>query len=296
MNQLIIIFIILIISVAIVVSMLLYFSTRVRVFNPDKFEPLTLENIENINDKKTQRVVVFNSFSYKDDKLPSYANYSTDVNKLYCDKYGYDYIQINHPIDEMPPYWLRVKDTYELLMKTDYEAVVYLDLDAVFYDFNKPLEAILANEYDFYIGQDPPKPMFSFGEANNLLNSGCYIVKNTRWSKEFLRDWLYACVGDKGESAGVCKHDWKFNNGKWNCDGCAWAGVKYEQGSLASLYLANVKNAQKHICILEKSVLSNTDPSIPSFVLHLMGSDNSEREKIFKRVLNDHSHNQEHPQ
>lgn len=205
-------------------------------------------NIERVPFSKSPKVLVFNSFSYKDNILPPYADFSIKINRLYCSKYGYDYRLINHAIDELPPYWLRVKDAYSLLNETDYDVIMYLDLDAVFHDFSNSLSQLLENKYDFFVSKDPAN-LFS-EDINTIVNSGCFIVKNCSWSKNFLRQWLYACIDDKGDMTGVCKSDWKFNLHKWVCKGCKWAGIKYEQGMLGNLYISNIENAQEHVCIL----------------------------------------------
>lgn len=247
-------------------------------------------NVNNINyqkidmnvavDPRPQRILVFNSYAYHD-KIPEYAKYSIAINDKYTQRFGYTYKRFNHSVETMPPYWMRVKDAYDQLLTNRYDAIMYLDLDAVFYDMDKPIEHIMIGNYDFYIGEDP----WSFREElNNLLNTGCFIIRNTEWSKKFLRNWLNACSGDDGDLEGVCKYDWIFKNKNWSCPNCAWAGVKYEQGSLANLYLSNVDNSQKHICIFSKDVLSNNEVSKSSFVLHLMGSSDTERETSFSSI------------
>lgn len=277
-----IIFIIILTVIAYVI-----YSTRakLRAFDTYKLVISPLEKIEYRTQPphSQQKILVFNSFSYKNNILPEYAEYAIKINKRYCDKYGYDYNLISHDAQELPPYWLRVKDAYNLLHETSYDVIVYLDLDAVFHDFSKPLTGILANDYCFYIGKDPGD-LFATNEINNLVNSGCFIVKNNAWSKKFMRQWLYACVGDDDELTGVCKYDWEYKNKKWKCEDCVWAGLKYEQGMLANLYISNVQNAQKYVCILDESVLSNQDHLRKSTVLHLMGSSDKKRLDIFKQL------------
>ena len=283
-----IIFITMVITLILVLLLVWCFvHYRIAEVNPTKIETYSLNEIMNAKhgqDHSFKKVLVFNSFSYKDNKIPEYAKYSTIINKLYCDRYGYIYKQINHPVDEMPPYWLRVKDAYEILNQGIYDIVVYLDLDAIFYDFERPLADIIDNDYNFYIGSDPKLP-FSYGMLNNIVNTGCFIIKNNKWSRDFVQNWLYACMDENGVLSGVCKHDWNISRNKWKCEGCNWAGIKYEQGMLGNLYISNVQNAQKHVCIFDQEVLSNTNPSKKSFVLHMMDTNDSDREHVFKTAL-----------
>lgn len=260
---------------------------------------------QNMRSSNKENILVFHSCCYKDNKLPNYAEYSTRINKLYSDKYNYDFKVIFHDVNEMPPYWLRVKDVLTLLNTTNYAYVVYLDLDAIFNDFEHSVGQLLdvTGDYDMYISQDVKVTNIFFpfnielaltnNLLNNLLNTGCFIVKNSEWSKNFIDTWLNTCFSDGKQTDGVCKNSWKFNasKSKWECEGCKWAGVKYEQGALANLYISNVMDARKHICLYNQNVLCNTDPDTNSFVLHLLSQTDKFRAKIFKNKLNDHLKN-----
>jgi hypothetical protein len=246
--------------------------------NEIKFNKLTTSPFSNTNN---YRVLVFNSFSYTD-KTPEYAKYSSIVTKAYSDMYGYDYKQFNHLIDKMPPYWLRVKDTYDMLMTGVYDVIIYLDLDATFHNFELSINDIIDDRYDFYVGADPVN--IERADFNNLVNTGCFIVKNTMWSRQFIKTWLNGCMNIDGNLAGVCETSWKYHNEKWHCPACKWAGLKYEQGSLANLYIMNVHEARKHVCIFEESILSNKFPKKKSYILHLMASTNNDRTIIFKKL------------
>jgi hypothetical protein len=273
-----------IILILVLIGVILLFCKRnfESAFDPNTIQYKTPENFKATSTPGNPRVLIFNTVAYPENKLPEYADYSTEINRLYAQKHGYDYIQIQHDQKEAPPYWLRVKDLNKLLEEDQYDIIVYMDLDAVFYDFEKPLTSIISDEYDFFIGRDPP---VFFRDIGKLVNTGCFIVRNTPWSKRFSKEWLYSCVDDNNEFVGVCKNDWRQLDGKWKCPGCKWAGIKYEQGSLANLYLLNIENAQKHMCIFREEVLSNTYTNINSYVLHLMSSSDKKRIDVFKNIL-----------
>ena len=148
------------------------------------------------------KVLIFNSFAY-DNKLPEYAKYSSIITKAYADKYGYDYKQFNHKSDVMPPYWLRVKDTYDILMSGEYDIVMYLDLDATIYDFELPISDVISDErYDFFVGSDVAQ-LIERSDFNNLLNTGCFIVRNTDWSRQFVKTWMDGCIDTSGKLSGI---------------------------------------------------------------------------------------------
>lgn len=254
-------------------------SEEVDSFNIDKikYEHLPLSSPVSI---EPARVLIFNSFSYPR-AIPEYAQYSTAITQKYADLYGYTYKQFNHPPDKIPPYWLRVKDTYDLLLTEKYDVIIYLDLDATFNDFTLSINDVISEDYDFYIGRDPPSIQSGI---NNIVNTGCYIVRNTDWSKNFIKSWLYGCVNDNTELVGKCKYNWEYKNSSWSCPRCKWAGTSYEQGALATLYVANVNNAQSHICIFYDT-LTNTNQSNKSYVLHLMANSSEKRTRVFKSIL-----------
>jgi hypothetical protein len=233
------------------------------------------------NERKSNRVLIYNSFSYPNG-MPEYAKYSYIITKAYADLHGYDYKQFNHESDLMPPYWLRVKDMYDILMEREYDVVVYLDLDATFYDFSIEIDDLVNDGYSFYVGADP----FGFDRTdfNNLLNTGCFIVKRQFWTTNFVEMWLNGCMNSDGQLAGACETTWKYNNDKWSCPKCKWAGIKYEQGALANLYIMNVYEARNKICIFDEHIMSNRFPEKKSFVLHLMGTSDEERTNIFKKI------------
>lgn len=274
----------------IIVGILLVALVTVCILSVSYHEPYNRSEIKFNNlpivDKTTQykhaKVLIFNSYAYSD-KIPEYATHSSLITKAYADNHGYDYKQYNHTPDIMPPYWLRVKDTYDVLMSGDYDVVMYLDLDATVHDFDLPINDVIAdNKYDFYIGADPLG--FDRPDFNNLVNTGCFIVKNTVWARLFIQMWMNACMNKDGNLSGICESSWKFIDKKWNCSDCKWAGLKYEQGALANLYIMNVNESRDHICIFEESIMSNKFPEKKSYILHLMGSTNNERTKIFKNL------------
>lgn len=269
-----------IITIIVVIALLFFMKSSIsnNMYDPYVFSFKDLKDIQGATDSTTRpRIAVFNSYAYPNGKIPRYASISNAINKLYCEKHGYDYIQSENEISDLPPYWMRVNDAYNIMKSDKYDVIVYLDLDAVFFDFSTPIEAFLNNDYNIYIGRDPPNGITN--DFNNLVNTGCFIIKNNDWSRGFMREWLNACVDDDSSIAGVCKNDWNFNGKKWNCKDCKWAGIKYEQGMFANLYLSNIKNSQKYVCLLNEHVF------VDDFVLHLMSESDVKREHIFENLL-----------
>lgn len=225
------------------------------------------ENVSTHHSPSDKKILVYQSGAYH--TLPNYAQLSIAINKLYCDKWGYDYKFFRHPVNKMPPYWLRVFDLRALL-NHDYDYIVYLDLDAIFYDQNRSIESVIENvgDYDIYVGKDI--------HPYRYVNSGAYIVKNSPFSHQFVNEWcnVYTSTVHK---------DWVFdkNTLQWKCEDCEWAGPSYEQGQMELLTHSHLQ----HIAVLPHEYMSNINPLKKSFILHLMWGSNAYRELVFKNIL-----------
>ena len=253
-------------------------KTIVKIRDKDE-DLLTFDKIKmKTHDKKN--ILVIQNGSYV--KYPEYSEYSIKINKIYCKKWGYDYIFIKHELDKMPPYWLKVYDMNIYLNQNKYDYIIYLDLDAVFFNQDYSLENII-NEVDFnvpnenfdiYIGKDS-SPL-------KVANTGVFIIKNSIFSKRFVKEWLDNClIGDK--LVNKCSN-WRYDNitATWSCNGCIWAGKKYEQGIFNDMY----KKYKSNIAILDTSLFSNTDLTLSSYILHLMGQTNEKRLETFMTIYN----------
>jgi hypothetical protein len=232
------------------------------------YNPTKINKLDKVN--KIDKILVFQLGSYK--VVPEFAELSKLINKKYCEKYGYDYVYIDHPIDYLPPYWLRVDDLHNYLNDNKYDLVVYLDLDAIFYDFSVSIEQLLSyidptNKYDIFIGKDLNV---------TIVNSGVFMFRNTEVGKQIASEWLDMCLNTKKELVDRCA-TWIYDNNKWSCPGCKWAGKNYEQGALEDLW----KKYRKYFAVLKYEFISNMDINVNSFVLHLMASDDDYRTKIF---------------
>jgi len=217
-----------------------------------------------------KKVLIFNSVSYETN--PEYMQYSQDLNEIYCNKWNYHYKIFNHKVCDIPPYWLRVRDLLTLLETTNYELICYMDIDAVFINHDIELYSLVNyieqksnHSYDMFIGEDP-NPL-------RLLNTGVFIIKNTDWSKNFIKNWLNNCINKLGKLHDICS-PWEYNNKHWTCNNCDWAGESYEQGNLEDMFNNNILNSKNKITILRQLFLSNEYKYTDSFVKHFMGNKN----------------------
>jgi hypothetical protein len=125
-----------------------------------------------------------------DNNIASYADINYEINKKYCDKYGYDIIKSNERtyLDRKPHY-----ERIPLLLKyiSQYDYVIWIDADAHFYLDSPPITNVINtyNNYPFiFSGDIYRKIIFTDYEQ---INTGFFIVKNTDKSINFLKEWGY---------------------------------------------------------------------------------------------------------
>lgn len=236
----------------------------------------------NVEDNETN-VVIFNSYN------ESYTNKKfVEMNKLilkkYSERHNHVYKCLVHPDNFMSPYWLRVFDLNNICNSTpDDTLIAYFDADAVplvddvsISSFIKSVDLLYKNNgKDIYISEDPLKEWDILYPG--IFNTGCFILRNTLKSRNFVKEWL-----------GKYNKDfvWTQKNNKWKCEiknrECIWSHDGYEQGEFTNLY----KNNMDIIQYLHWSTLACQDTNNKHcFVLHLMGDTEKTREKIFKEQL-----------
>jgi hypothetical protein len=263
----------------------------------NEYNNISLENIikKNINFPTVKKNIIF-FFSVSYDIIPSYYEKSFEIFSYYCNLHNYKLFFFNHYKEnhKMSPIWIRVADFIKLTNQYEESPntiFVYLDIDTFINPkyLNVKISNIINsvdridNYYnDIYIGNDPVYES----------NAGVIIVKNTKWSKKFLKHWL----------SKYNTNNWKFKDNKWTCkrdkfifnipykSECYWGEDDYEQGEFNSIYRNNELNSQNHIKILHHSLISNNCINIDSFIYHFYAKDKigniNEMHKKFIQYLN----------
>lgn len=226
---------------------------------------------------------------YYNNAAASYGDYSKKINKLYCKKYGYDFIVANDEhieyylknnvlkfergyfwdniINNTDPYYIR----YPLLLNIidNYDWVMWIDSDAYFYNDAFPLENIIK-----YINYSH-SCILSYTITQNLsnqfkdyyINNGIFLMKNIQENKEFLNKMINN--HDIIHVAETLHHI-------------------YDQSVFRYLYDINYKNFKDNSYVLNYGVLqhfyNNELPYLnyKPYVHHLAATDNKTRVKIIK--------------
>ena len=120
---------------------------------------------------------------FYDDNVKEYGDINCKINKLYCDKHGFDFLVSHEKVyTTRHAAWERLPLILKHLDKYDY--IVWIDADAFFY-VNENSIADIIDEYSY------KDFIFSKDIGNMNVNTGVFVVKNTDYSREFLKEWAY---------------------------------------------------------------------------------------------------------
>ena len=117
----------------------------------------------------------------------NYGVYSEMINQKYCEDKGYTYVceknteRITSICDKRSFHWGKVKLVQELLDTDKFDYVLFLDADAIISDFNQNIEDFIDSDYDMVFAEDVG--------YHSSMNTGVFLVKNSEWSKNFLKTW-----------------------------------------------------------------------------------------------------------
>lgn len=264
---------------------------RYYVEESDHTKKLNIEELSKIsknyyNDKNNDKnIIIFISHDYQN--FPEYGLYSRQLVQQYCKIHDYEFLDMDHKNQEQySPYWLKIADLNILCENMPPNSIImYLDIDAIITPshFDVRLETILDKidnssnkKWDMYISIDPNIGNFEF-------NAGIIVVRNTTWTKNFLR--LYLENYPKGFwTKNKSTHRWECLNCIRTCKECTWAGDEYEQGMLNRLYNRNVLDSQNHILPVSTHIFGNPSVDIDSYTIHLMSTHDDKRLSYFKQL------------
>jgi hypothetical protein len=179
-----------------------------------------------------------------DEAISCYGNNNYEINKKYCDKNNIELIVCNkRRHGNRHPAWERIPLILEYI--NDYDYIMWIDADAHFYiDSNNIMDLISDNtSFDFIFSKD----------ITVAINTGCFIVKNTQYSIDFLTKWGY------DESL--------YNNNNYP----DW----WDNGVILDMLEQNILDIKNNCIIFDYGVLQHffENESFPNkpFIFHLAG-------------------------
>jgi hypothetical protein len=205
-----------------------------------------------------------------DSTISNYADINYKINKIYCDKYGYDLIRSNEiNYKERSRHWERLPLILKYIKNYDY--IIWIDADAHFYIDSPPITNII-NKFDnklFIFSKDINSSIYN-SDVDYNINSGFFIVKNNPISINILNEWAYSSYLYENRYP---KHlDKKYN----------------DQGALQLMYDENILNIKDVSVVIPYGILQhfNSSENInifkfsltnKPFIIHYAGENNDTR-------------------
>lgn len=219
---------------------------------------------------------------FYDDPISHYASITEKINRTYCEKHDIDLV-----VSQIPVYanrhsaWESVPLMLKQLERGDHDYVIWIDADAFFYHNAPSVRELIETDpsCDFLFSWDYPGSVHV--QLHREINTGVYIVKNTEFSKKFLRTWAY------DESL--------FHNTTMK--------YRWDQGVLNDMIRQDLLSINAHIKVFEYGYLQHffkeelaTLPKSP-WVYHMAGrrASNKEHERYddtiayFEKMVASHS-------
>lgn len=194
-----------------------------------------------------------------------YTQYTFPINKAYCERHGYTYIQYNDVIDvDRPPSWSKILALKNHINSFDW--LMWIDADAIFYNHDIKIEERVDENYDLIIspacGENWPDAKLP---DNANINFGIFLLRGkSDWSVNFL-DNLYRRV--------------ERLNHRW-----------WETQALSDLYLENNPTINDRIKIIDQYLLNGYENALygyhsfkhDQYILHWAGMTEKDRGDMSK--------------
>jgi len=199
----------------------------------------------------------------------SYGKFSEAINKKYCGSHGYSYFVENNTqklkqlAEDRAFTWIKPKIILEELEKNECDYVLFMDIDAIVCDHSIKIEDFIDENFDIVATEDY--------SSHCLMNAGILLIKNSDWSKNFMKEWWESGNflrgmdspewGAKNEVPGY------FKNALWHDQTCL-------------TYLYRRENRREHIKILPNKILNWREYKDGNFIFHAFAYGNLKNRKI----------------
>ena len=247
-----------------------------------------LKIIKNKNKKHKIAIVM-----WYNENVKGYGDLNFEINKMYCDKYGYDIIKSDQRFYKFrKPHFERIPLILNYIDNYDY--IVWVDADAYFNYDSPPLENIINQHLDKYIifsGDKGARRKTNVTNPKYIINSGFFICKCCEYTKNILLKWGYSSK--------------LYHMSRKNYKIIKIIGRYQDQGIIRLIYYLNINNIQEHSVVVPIGVLQcfcNNNykymkmihPKVyrkykinKPFINHCAGQNSKEREIISTNYLNE---------
>lgn len=183
----------------------------------------------------------------------SYKNYTKSINEKYCKNKNYIYYiedddeKIIQRLGQKSFHWYKPLLILDVFEKYNPDYVLFLDADAIFVNEDYNIEDFIVSNKDIVVTED-------YGPSE--VNSGVILIKNSEWSKYFLKRWYDTCEEMEG---GNPPSKGYYSYGLW------WDQTGF------SYLLKNDEKIKEKVKIIDNKVLNGrqfNDPVNKNFIFH----------------------------
>jgi hypothetical protein len=191
----------------------------------------------------------------------SYGKFAEAINKKYCEEKGYGYFcekdtsKIRAVLEERDATWYKPTLVADVLSNYNPDYVLFMDIDAIISDPNQKIEDFIDEKYDLIFAEDV--------SHHSVANAGVFILKNTEWSKEFLKTWNSSAekyTGKDSRDLFITEQNLEnrgyFKNALWHDQTCFT--ILYE----------NDEDVRKHVKIIGNTSLNYREYNKGNFIFH----------------------------
>lgn len=211
------------------------------------------------------------TFATKD--IEEYSNLTNQINKAYCDKNKYRFVSESKRTldDSYDPHWEKVAMIQRFLKQPRTSWVFFIDADAAFNHDDVKLEDFfkLAPKADVLMchdGNNKSDLSREESKAKHYVNTGAILMKNTKWTKNFMKRWL--------DNAGQYKK----------------GSPLQDQDKMVEMLKNDEMGAfsDKKVAVMPINMFNSTfdRPYADTFIVHMMKASTEDRKKRFQEMLN----------
>jgi hypothetical protein len=201
----------------------------------------------------------------------SYGEYTKKINERYCEEQNYEYHletdddKIRNGVGKRAITWYKPLFLLDILETKNPDYILFLDADAVVVNNSYRIENFINENYDIICTED-------YGPS--LMNAGVILLKNSDWTKTFLKEWWDVCDKLDGGENTMKGH---YANALWHDQTCF------------SYLLQNYLDCRKHINVIDNKVLNGrhfVDEVNKNFIFHAFSFGNLPKRNLDKAYYN----------
>jgi len=192
-----------------------------------------------------------------------YGKYSEKINREYCKNKGYEYVvekndsKIYSLLQDRAPTWYKPQLIQEIFDKSNLDWVLFLDADAIISDDTQKIEDYIDSKYELIVSDD-------VGHHSDY-NAGVILIKNSKWSREFIKTWWTSSNSFTGIDAKELAIS-SINSENINVKGIFKTALWHDQTCLT--LLGRLPENKNNIKVIDRHLFNHDQYGEGNFIFH----------------------------